>query len=581
VPVDLKRLKETFVALQASSSDFRRTCDEIEKYIMPRVGATAAAHQSATASSGQAWKDPDRWDSTAPVALTKLAAHVHMSATPPGLRWAGFQWLEEELQDDTESRKSLEKRTDVLFQALEESDFNGEMAGAYNEYVGLGNMIVVKEILEEVGGKWGGFDFSTPPIRECEFLEDAKGRMKELYRHLRWTPVQCIDKFGEEGVPETIRKKAKDEKGREERLNVIFAIYERPEILRLAQRDTIAAPERRPYGFVHFLLESGEQLGEEGGYYEFPAFIARWERAPGSRWGQGLGHQALPLVKGLNVSVEQVLTALALEVDPELKATERGLLTDLERAPGKIHLVEEMDQLSRLLEGGGGGTSIAAGVETVKLQRDEVRRVFREDQLELKDSPQMTATEAQIRFDIMLKLLGPTFARLQSEFLSPLLLGAYRALFRAGRFPQAPEKVLKADAELRIAYQGPMARSRRTDEVAALERGASYVAGLTKMGFKRAALAFDDEESVRQVFKLLEVSSGVLRSKEKVEALARAEAEAEARAAAAAASKDEATAAEKLARAQAAGAAPEPTAIAAGAFPTAAQPALTPGGQLA
>jgi hypothetical protein len=591
VPVDLKKKRETFNELRQSSesSGFRRTCDEIEKYIMPRVGATSQAAANATAQGGQTWKDPGVWDSTAQVALTKLAAHVHMSATPPGLRWAIFQWLEQELQDDEDCRKAIEKRTDVLFQALEESDFNGELSSGYQEYLGLGNMIVVEEVLEGKPGEWGGFDYSTPPIRECEFLEDARGRMKELYRHLRWTPVQVIDKLGEEGIPKAILDKAKDAKGAEERLNVVFCIFERPEVLNRPvvagqpKSDLVAAPELRPYGFVYFLLESGEQLGKEGGYYDFPAFIARWERVPGSRWGQGLGHQALPLVKSLNAVAELVLTALALEVEPELKATERALLSDLTRAPGKIHILEDLDEIARLLDSGSSAAALAAGVKLLEYLQGEVRRIFREDQLELKDSPQMTATEAQIRFDIMLKLLGPTFARLLSECLAPLLLGAYRALYRAGRFPEkVPQKVIDKGGELRIAYQGPMARSRRTDEVAAIERLASFVAGHMKLDFRRAALVYDDEEAVRQVAKLLEAPAGVLRTKAKVEELVKAQDAAEARAASASASKDEATAAEKLARAQAAGGGslPAPTSIAAGAFPTEAPPALTPGGQV-
>jgi hypothetical protein len=581
--VDLKKKKETYVALASSSSDFRSTCDEIEKYIMPRVGSTSAAQANATAQGGQEWKDPDVWDSTAPVALTKLAAHVHMSATPPGLRWAGFGWLDQELVEDEECRAALEKRTDLLFQALDESDFQGELSAGYPEYIGLGNMIVVREVAKpKRAGEWGGFDFTVPPIRECEFLEDARGQMNEFYRHLRWTPAQCIAEFGDEGVPERIRAKAKDAKGSEERLNVIFCIFERPDVLKQAKKDLVAAPEKRPYGSVYFLLDGGEQLGEEDGYYEFPAFIARWERTPGSRWGQGLGHQALPLVKGLNATVELVLSALALMVDPELKATERGLLTDPSRAPGKIHVVEDLDDLKPLLEGSGSAAAIAAGVQAIEFMRNEVRRLFREDQLELKDSPQMTATEAQIRFDIMLKLLGPTFARLLTECLAPLLLGAYHALYRAGRFLKLPPKAVQKGGEFRIAYQGPMARSRRIDEVAALERLASFVAGHLKLGFKRASLVYDDEEATRQVAKLLGAPSGVLRTKSKVRELADAEAQAEARMAAAAASKDEATAAEKMARAQeVSGALPAPTSIAAGAFPLEAAPALTPGGQLA
>jgi hypothetical protein len=570
---DIAKLLKTFQQLEAQSSSFRSTCDDIEKYIMPRVGGTATQH--ATKDEGSAtWKDPDVWDFTAPVALAKLAAHIHTSVMPPGLRWGSFAWQDEELQKDEECAKALELRTDLVFHALEESDFDAEMSAAFPEYVGLGNMVIVQEVAEAKPGEWGGLDFTAVPDSEVEFEEDSKGQMKTFFRHLRWTAVQILDKCGDK-TPADYREKAAQPNGSSELHDVIFCIFERPEILRQAKRDMVAAPERRPYGYVYF-DKKGQQLGDEGGYYDFPAFIGRWGRTPGSRWGHGLGHIALPHVKGLNAFVELVLTAHALAVDPPSKVTERGLMSDVHREPGGLTVVESMEDMAPLEPP---GKRLDIGAVTLEEQRLEVRRLFHEDQLTLKDSPQMSATEAQIRYDIMLKLLGPVIARLISECVNPLLMGAYRALVRADRFPPLPRKALEKNAELRIVYRGALARSRRTDEVASIERTAASAANMLKMGFEEIRDVFKPDMALRKIAELLEVPAGVVATEADAAQARKARLAMQQRMAEAQAAKDESTAAANVAKARQANGEQLPPA-AAGALPIAPQPALTPAGQV-
>jgi hypothetical protein len=81
VPVDVQKLAHRFKQLEAESASFRATCDQIDKYIMPRVGGTSTGHKTSTEGTAT-WKDPDVWDFTAPVALAKLAAHIHTGVMP-------------------------------------------------------------------------------------------------------------------------------------------------------------------------------------------------------------------------------------------------------------------------------------------------------------------------------------------------------------------------------------------------------------------------------------------------------------------------------------------------------------------
>ena len=55
----------------------------------------------------------------------------------------------------------------------------------------------------------------------------------------------------------------------------------------------------------------------------------------------------------------------------------------------------------------------------------------------------MTATEVQVRYELMQRLLGPTLGRFQSEFLNPLIERVFGIMFRANAFLPAPEIFLK------------------------------------------------------------------------------------------------------------------------------------------
>ena len=98
--------------------------------------------------------------------------------------------------------------------------------------------------------------------------------------------------------------------------------------------------------------------------------------------------------------------------------------------------------------------------------RASVRRIFFSDQLELNEGPQMTATEVQVRYELMQRLLGPTLGRLQSEFLNPIVERAFYSMLRGNALPQMPE-CCNARFDLDIEYVGPLARSQKMDEVTA------------------------------------------------------------------------------------------------------------------
>ncbi len=102
--------------------------------------------------------------------------------------------------------------------------------------------------------------------------------------------------------------------------------------------------------------------------------------------------------------------------------------------------------------------------------QDGIKRIFHNHQLELKESPAMTATEVQVRYELMQKVLGTVLGQLQTGLLDPIVNRTFSILTRAGRLPPMPEKVQQLQGTVEIEYTGPMARSQKSDKAVSMER---------------------------------------------------------------------------------------------------------------
>ncbi len=573
--VDSTDLCRRYDALKAARAPVEGVWAQIERYFFPLGTGT---QPSANITEGAVdWNRWEVWDSTAIDAAQKLAASIHGSVTSPSIRWFKLQWRDEDLKGDTAAASWLDLVGDSVFDCLQDSDFNTEIASADQDLVGYGNTVVVEEPASAT--EWKGVDFEAVPIRECYFEQDSKGGVERFYRRLYWSPVQVRDLCRRKGwaCPEKIEEQAEQPAGITERVELVFCVFVRPD----GQVVYPAAPHIRPVGWTYFLAESGEPVGEEGGYYEMPVMLARWQKTSGSQWGHGPCTVMLPTVKYLNAYMETDHQAAAKVVDPATLVTERGLLSDLDLEPGGVTVVRDVEKDIKIHE-----SKARFDVSERKMQelRAMVQRGLHNDELTLKDSPAMTAQEVRARYELMNRVLGSTLARIENDLLSPIVKTTIGHLFRANQLPPLPPKVQakfdKGGADFNIEYQGPLARSQRTDEVAAIERVLSFAAALLKMGLplKVILATLDVVEGIREIAKRLGTPAALLKPPEEVKKALAAMDEMEARAAQAQVAQVEGAAAEahgKAAQARAAALAtqaPQSGGAPQGGLPVPAQP---------
>ena len=448
--------------LKAERKNIEGMWDNIRKLIMPYRGNFFNETEDENSVN---WKQTrECFDSTAVVGCQVLASTLHSAMTPMGIPWAVAVWKRSELNKDDDARRYLNNANNIVFEEIKSSNFDLEASETHLDIAGYGTSVISLEIVDEESGST---DFQSIPIEQSFFVTGHRNQIIRFYRRLMWTADQIKDKFGDATPAKYIKAL---EKGDSSKHEIVYQIYERPDKQQNKNAMLLAASER-PVGYKYTDTD-GIMIGEEGGYYEMPVFAPRWRRTSGSKWGNGPAMQALPDVQTLNELIELVLKAAGKVVDPANLVTERALLSDLDLESGGMTVVRDIDGIKPY--------ESRARFDVSQLRIDElqssIRRIFYTDQLELKDSPAMTATEVQVRYELMQRLLGPVLGRLKNDWLDPQMQRIYNAKARAGKFGPRPDSVLEDD-EFDIQYVGPLARSMKID---AARSSMEWVAYLTQ-----------------------------------------------------------------------------------------------------
>jgi hypothetical protein len=505
--MDNDLIRQRFGFLKGERTTPEERWDAIEQYIAPYRGEffrTASGEQGVELDKSQVV------DGTALQASQNLAANLHGNLTSPYVQWFGLSFRSEALRDDPDSREWLEECGVQVWQTLNESNFSHEIAENYLDLVTFATTFMFEEALGG-GEEWQGAVFSALPLKECFFEEDASGRISHFYRLLSWTPLQLLDKFGD-ALPDDLKELARGPAAVQTRHEVIFCVFPRHR----KPVTGVLPPRRRPFGYKYVLRRDGALLGKEGGYYEMPVFVARWAKVSDSKWGHGPSHVAIYDVQALNRQEALTLDALEKVIDPPQKATERGVIGDVDLQPGGLTIVRSLDSIAPMTFG--------SEWNVVNMERNNRRDMIREyymvSKLDMKDSPAMTATEVERRWQQMQKVLGPTLGRLQMDLLEPAIQTTFNLLRRANRLPPPPAAIMEAGAEnLDIEYTGPLPVAQKADIAAAIERELGLASNLAQTYGPAVLDAIDATKALQEHAKLTAVPAKLLRTKREIEKL--------------------------------------------------------------
>lgn len=402
------------------------------------------------AISGQT-KRADLLDSTSTDAGNILVSALVGGMTPANQRWPALG------VDGADERDKawLDEKSEVVWRLIHQANFDAVSPEVMTDVVGggWGAMFVGEDA--EVGGYL--FDW-WPAGTVYATSSKAGGPLDTFLRVYKLTAEQCVSKFGENMVSDTVRKLAMEKPDDEVELR--WMIYPRRDTKpgsKLASNLPIAS----------CTWEVGtKKLVRESGFHEQPVIAPRWSLLPNSAYGVGPIYDALPDIRQLNNLLFSENAAVDLAIAGMWIAEDDGVLNPrtVKVGPRKVIAANSVDSMKELKSG--------ADFNVVFTKKDQlqsaIRRTLMAEQLQPPTDMKMTATEWLGRVALLRQLLGPRFGRLQSEYLQPLIARCFGLALRAGALGPLPDTLRGKVAS--VQYINPLARAQRLEEVAAMDR---------------------------------------------------------------------------------------------------------------
>jgi len=497
-------IKKRCSSLEASRKTWEDHWQEILDYVMPRKADVTFVRARGTK------RTEILFDSTAITANNLLAASLHGTLTSPSLPWFTLKLRNEELMEERDVQLWLEDSGRRMYDTFNESNFNTEVHELYLDLCSVGTGALFVEEANE-GFEKGSIHFNTLHIAEYFIQENVNGKVDTLYRKYKLTARQAIEEFGEDNLGEKVTEASQAKPDKE--FNFIHAVEPTKDYERAAGK----VNTKLPFHSCHVCIED-KMTVRTGGYNEFPYLVPRWSKATGEIFGRSPSYNALPDIKTLNKAVEIGLKAWAKAIDPPLLVQDDGVIGRVRMTPAGITVVRNDGAIKPL--------QIGSNWQITDMKENQLRTAIRQayysDQLQLQEGPQMTATEVQVRYELMQRLLGPTLGRFQSEFLNPLIERVFGIMLRAKAFMPTPE--MMGNQKLDIEYVGPLARSQRMEESIAIERLYQLVMNVGQID-PSIMDNINHDEAIRMRAKLLGVPKTVLRGKDEVAEMREAKAQ--------------------------------------------------------
>ena len=497
-------IKKRCSALESDRQTWEDHWQDILDYVMPRK-----ADVTFVRSKGEK-RTEVLFDSTAITANNLLAASLQGTLTSPSLPWFHLKLRDDEINQNRDVQLWLEDSARRMYDVFNESNFNTEVHELYLDLCSVGTGAIFVEEGNN-GFEKDGIHFNCLHIAEYFIQENNTGKVDTLYRKYKLTARQAIEEFGEDNIGEKIIEAAKNKPDKQ--FNFIHAV----EPTKDYERATGKSATKLPFHSCHVCVED-KMVVRTGGYNEFPYLVPRWAKATGEIFGRSPSYNALPDIKTLNKAVEIGLKAWAKAIDPPLLVQDDGVIGRVRMTPAGITVVRSDGAIKPL--------QIGSNWQITDLKENQLRTAIRQayysDQLQLQEGPQMTATEVQVRYELMQRLLGPTLGRFQSEFLNPLIERVFGIMFRAGALMKQPDII--GGSKLDIEYVGPLARSQRMEEAVAIERLYQLAMNVAQVD-PNIMDNIDHDTAIRMRAKLLGVPKTVMRGIDDVEDMREAKAQ--------------------------------------------------------
>jgi hypothetical protein len=404
------------------------------------------------------------YDSSARHYNELLASALHSMLTNPSVQWFELTTGNRELDKNPAVRDYLQDTVRKIHQILNNSNFQTEI---HEVYLDLGSFGTGAMLIDEDDDNI--INFQSRPIYQFHLMENFKSEVDTFFIELSLTGRQILQKYGEEMLTKEAIKMMKDKPEKE---HVVVMMVTPNGEREFGRKDST----NKPFKSVHILQKPG-MIVKRSGFDEFPAVFPRWIKDSMETYGRSPSMKALPDIKLINAMMKTIIRSAQKIVDPPLMIPDDGFMR-FNTKPGGLnpYRAGTQDKVYPIETRG----QVGLGIDMVRDIRDRIKESYYIDQLQLREGPQMTATEVNARTDEHLRLLGPILGRLHFELLQPLIARTIGILKRKKQLPPNPPKELEG-AQMQVFYSSQIARAQRISEAQNFERYFTTVLGMAEI----------------------------------------------------------------------------------------------------
>lgn len=464
MPADAKVILARLDALKNAASTHFKLCDEMAKYIAPSRSGIVSQRTPGDKQNREVF------DSTSTMAAELMAQFVASYTINPSQQWGTMKKRHPRQRSQDAINEWLEECRDRMFQQWSNSMFYAEGVEAKIDWCGFGTGFLMREerpqpVNQTIKG-FRGFRYEAKKTGRFWIADGPDGLVDTVYEESDISVRVLKDRFGEQALSEKT-KKLVQEKKLDEAVCVVHAIYPRP----LSDRQYSAGAKQMPWASCWVEKES-KHLITESGYRAFPGSVFRYSRTPGEVFGRGRGHIAFPDTWTLNTTKRMGLEDFALKQRPPVLHAHDSVIGTLRLVPGgptSINTHGKSIQDSIMPYQTGSHPEVASLKE--EELRKSIRQIFYVDQIlmlmEVSKS-EMTAFEFAKKMELLFRIMGPVYGRVQHEFLQQEWDGVFDEMLAAGEFSQPPKEIYETDGQIDTIFENPLARAQRTGDVEAI-----------------------------------------------------------------------------------------------------------------
>lgn len=502
----VKYVLKRYATQTSLKSSWSTHWDDLCRVMLPRRMGFA------TTQVDGARRTEDIYDGTPMQAARGLANAVAGLMRPQGLPELEMKVDEDEINDMEEAQAWLTDSVKRLKAAFNNPKARFRQASGEKDL----DLVVLGTAILFIGesANRSNLLFQTVHLKDGTPMFNDEGAPEGLFRKRTLPLRNVIAKYGAKNLSVSAQEKAKNDV--DQKIDILLAVLPREN----ARPGSMLA---RNLPFADYCIEiDTKHLITEGGYHEFPFAVPRWDTTSGEDYGRSPGMIALPDADTLQAMGETILIAGQRAADPPLAVPNDGTFDSLNTFPGGLayYDIETAVQMRGNpffpMES---GTNLPITRDMQHDTREQIWSAFFRNILNLPtDGPQMTATEIIARKEEIMREIGPTFGRMETDDTAVTCERAFMVMLRGGGFAPIPD-ILQGQ-NIRFEYDSPVARIRKQIEAKAASMWVSEQIAIAKeTGSQEVLDLINFDENARFSAEALGIPKQIINSEEVVEGI--------------------------------------------------------------